>query len=140
LSVRSGTSTLLTYYFLCVTSSRLSFLRIRRPPRSTLFPYTTLFRSLGQFQGDNTTPIPAGGTATGRSVIFKAGVTDPNPGDQLHLEVEVQRMGVAFSGNANGFSGAAVPNGGLATATAVGLSDSTSYHWQARAVDQTARA
>src|SRR4029434_11325042 len=26
-------------------SSRLFFLRIRRPPRSTLFPYTTLFRS-----------------------------------------------------------------------------------------------
>src|SRR3712207_8289818 len=23
------------------------FLRVRRPPRSTLFPYTTLFRSLG---------------------------------------------------------------------------------------------
>src|SRR5947208_12000665 len=26
-------------------SSRLLFLMIRRPPRSTLFPYTTLFRS-----------------------------------------------------------------------------------------------
>src|SRR5699024_12645313 len=26
-------------------SVRLFFLRIRRPPRSTLFPYTTLFRS-----------------------------------------------------------------------------------------------
>src|SRR5208337_5544080 len=25
------------------------FLMIRRPPRSTLFPYTTLFRSSGQF-------------------------------------------------------------------------------------------
>src|SRR2546427_9906124 len=24
---------------------------IRRPPRSTLFPYTTLFRSIGQFMG-----------------------------------------------------------------------------------------
>src|SRR3712207_8931062 len=24
------------------------FLRIRRPPRSTLFPYTTLFRSIGE--------------------------------------------------------------------------------------------
>src|SRR2546430_10972844 len=24
---------------------------IRRPPRSTLFPYTTLFRSLGEFRG-----------------------------------------------------------------------------------------
>src|SRR2546422_4907389 len=27
---------------------------IRRPPRSTLFPYTTLFRSRGDFQGRNT--------------------------------------------------------------------------------------
>src|SRR3712207_8001394 len=26
------------------------FLMIRRPPRSTLFPYTTLFRSLGRFR------------------------------------------------------------------------------------------
>src|SRR5256885_10711552 len=25
---------------------------IRRPPRSTLFPYTTLFRSLGRFRHD----------------------------------------------------------------------------------------
>src|ERR1043166_6828533 len=28
-----------------------SFLMIRRPPRSTLFPYTTLFRSLQPFVG-----------------------------------------------------------------------------------------
>src|SRR3712207_7874803 len=27
---------------------RFFFLMIRRPPRSTLFPYTTLFRSLGE--------------------------------------------------------------------------------------------
>src|SRR5258705_14017515 len=27
------------------------FLMIRRPPRSTLFPYTTLFRSLGLLRG-----------------------------------------------------------------------------------------
>src|SRR3712207_9364308 len=26
------------------------FLRIRRPPRSTLFPYTTLFRSVGRLR------------------------------------------------------------------------------------------
>src|SRR5437867_10068687 len=30
-------------------SSLLFFLRIRPPPRSTLFPYTTLFRSLARF-------------------------------------------------------------------------------------------
>src|SRR5690348_18093149 len=29
---------------------------IRRPPRSTLFPYTTLFRSLGLYHTDGTTP------------------------------------------------------------------------------------
>src|SRR3712207_7234731 len=32
------------------------FLMIRRPPRSTLFPYTTLFRSVGVLAGQ-----PAGG-------------------------------------------------------------------------------
>src|SRR2546429_8660788 len=29
------------------------FLMIRRPPRSTLFPYTTLFRSAGQVQRED---------------------------------------------------------------------------------------
>src|SRR2546422_9325449 len=36
-------------YFGCVAASHHSFfffLMIRRPPRSTLFPYTTLFRSV----------------------------------------------------------------------------------------------
>src|SRR5438094_7273962 len=32
------------------------FLLMRRPPRSTLFPYTTLFRSGGRFRN----PVPAG--------------------------------------------------------------------------------
>src|SRR5580693_9901086 len=32
-------------YFICVLI--FFFLMIRRPPRSTLFPYTTLFRSVG---------------------------------------------------------------------------------------------
>src|SRR5256885_11218720 len=36
------------------------FLMIRRPPRSTLFPYTTLFRSL---QGRRRGQHPAGGQA-----------------------------------------------------------------------------
>src|SRR5437588_13079416 len=33
------------HLFLLVDSSFFFFLLIRRPPRSTLFPYTTLFRS-----------------------------------------------------------------------------------------------
>src|SRR3712207_8165225 len=49
------------------------FLMIRRPPRSTLFPYTTLFRSIdaaedrGSFSrvlADTGLPAPAHGTAT----------------------------------------------------------------------------
>src|SRR5688572_31544578 len=43
------------------------FLMIRRPPRSTLFPYTTLFRStlpaklqVWNSHGDKTTQLPAG--------------------------------------------------------------------------------
>src|SRR2546430_11667824 len=40
------------------------FLMIRRPPRSTLFPYTTLFRSIGatlsKSQGSRTLRLPEG--------------------------------------------------------------------------------
>src|SRR2546429_9672624 len=42
----------MNHYLNCICGSHLSlfllffFLMIRRPPRSTLFPYTTLFRSL----------------------------------------------------------------------------------------------
>src|SRR3712207_8754160 len=35
------------------------FLMIRRPPRSTLFPYTTLFRS-GRARGDGVLVLPLG--------------------------------------------------------------------------------
>src|SRR5256885_9332283 len=40
------------------------FLMIRRPPRSTLFPYTTLFRSVtfNSGAGTGTVQIPAGST------------------------------------------------------------------------------
>src|SRR2546422_11345327 len=36
----------LFYYLLSLLAFFFFFLMIRRPPRSTLFPYTTLFRSL----------------------------------------------------------------------------------------------
>src|SRR2546428_14081241 len=37
-----------SFYLLgCLTLRLFFFLMIRRPPRSTLFPYTTLFRSVG---------------------------------------------------------------------------------------------
>src|SRR5260221_3435321 len=41
-----------------LTFIRSFFLMIRRPPRSTLFPYTTLFRSLpAQFMRANSDPL-----------------------------------------------------------------------------------
>src|SRR2546422_6575765 len=45
----------------------LFFLMIRRPPRSTLFPYTTLFRS-----GDGARHAPAGYTGCSSRSIHRA--------------------------------------------------------------------
>src|SRR3982750_4968605 len=43
------------------------FLMIRRPPRSTLFPYTTLFRSPGRSRQSSATPCSRRPRARGRS-------------------------------------------------------------------------
>src|SRR2546426_1939661 len=69
---------------------------IRRPPRSTLFPYTTLFRS--QLRRDSTTAIPLGGSTDQSSVVLRGVLADPDPADSLRLEVEVQPVGTAFTG------------------------------------------
>src|SRR3712207_7210946 len=46
------------------------FLMIRRPPRSTLFPYTTLFRSVPA--GCSYTRVPRGAPRTRRRAWFRA--------------------------------------------------------------------
>src|SRR3712207_9476094 len=45
---------------------------IRRPPRSTLFPYTTLFRSLGRFMNHNYAEyhVPVHADIHGIEVVF----------------------------------------------------------------------
>src|SRR3712207_8671669 len=61
---------------------------IRRPPRSTLFPYTTLFRSLGLFQ---MRPSTGWGTiaelmdAEYQASAFFGGPTGPNHGSPRGL-------------------------------------------------------
>src|SRR3712207_8497541 len=40
---------------------------IRRPPRSTLFPYTTLFRSLRLRERTNSTPLSGPGSSATRA-------------------------------------------------------------------------
>src|SRR5436309_7376302 len=51
------------FLFLCFRFFLFFFLMIRRPPRSTLFPYTTLFRSVDPF-----------GVACGVGVVVVFGV------------------------------------------------------------------
>src|SRR5438034_2320132 len=48
---------------------------IRRPPRSTLFPYTTLFRSYHAFRSlGSADPIAGGGNGLGGRVLSAAAV------------------------------------------------------------------
>src|SRR3712207_7366714 len=44
------------------------FLMIRRPPRSTLFPYTTLFRSAAEQVSTNVQTVAAGAEQMGASI------------------------------------------------------------------------
>src|SRR5438105_12164545 len=67
---------------------------LRRPPRSTLFPYTTLFRSIAARpdlerryinpQGWSTNPLPySRGVAVGDH-LFLAGLVSQNPRSEEH--------------------------------------------------------
>src|SRR5687767_15703684 len=60
-------------------SSLFVFLMIRRPPRSTLFPYTTLFRSAAALLGDLEAPARA--------------TTDPRA---IELYLQAKRQGGAI--------------------------------------------
>src|SRR5689334_24360545 len=68
------------------------FLMIRRPPRSTLFPYTTLFRSI-QFVSATPTSITLKGTGGGgrqetSQVVFKVVRSEEHTSElqsQFHL-------------------------------------------------------
>src|SRR5258707_6412879 len=63
---------------------------IRRPPRSTLFPYTTLFRSLGHGIGDV--------ARRNRAVELPAftGLADDHDGHTLDLAADFRRFGPAL--------------------------------------------
>src|SRR5437667_877543 len=56
---------------------------LRRPPRATLFPYTTLFRSAGQLVGG--------------IINITATVTDPSNVNPLSVAATVSHGGTGFS-------------------------------------------
>src|SRR5687767_6892128 len=58
---------------------------IRRPPRSTLFPYTTLFRSFRQLgKGDGEEAIAVGGSALGHQFTVQVPQGHVRPGHRSH--------------------------------------------------------
>src|SRR3712207_7273177 len=85
---------------------------IRRPPRSTLFPYTTLFRSFGGQENDVLTGGDADDQVFGESgndrMVWNSGDdTDLNEGGAGGDTVQVNGGGGAegFTGTANGTRG-----------------------------------
>src|SRR5256885_10594777 len=54
---------------------------IRRPPRSTLFPYTTLFRSIGQHGMRNSNCVAIAPTATISNIVGVDASIEPSFGN-----------------------------------------------------------
>jgi hypothetical protein len=95
--------------------------------------------SLGQFRADSATTIAVGGTSPEPGFVVRGVPVDPDPLDSLTLEVEVQTVGTTFTGEPTTTT-SLVASGRRGVARVTGLVDATSYHWRARAVDQTGRA
>src|SRR5256884_1581023 len=87
---QSYTRSLPISYILCISSLHFLlffffFLMIRRPPRSTLFPYTTLFRSI--HNGDLVSQVSGHG-----QVMRNEQIRHPQRALQLHQEVGDLRL------------------------------------------------
>src|SRR5260370_37624322 len=59
--------------------SSFFFLMIRRPPRSTLFPYTTLFRSVGVVLNESLNESMDRITGTGHTAIYFSNICPDSP-------------------------------------------------------------
>src|SRR5256886_3480802 len=83
---------------------------IRRPPRSTLFPYTTLFRSNGQRE-DNNNFLIEGISATDYNVAQATYVPLPNPDVIQEFKVQTSLYDASQGRNGGGY-GKAFPKAG----------------------------
>lgn len=105
---------------------------VLRPPEQP----TSLGQSRTAAAGD--TAITLGGVTTETSVVFKATVTDLDPGDMLRLELQVEKVGTGFG--ATSAVSAPVASGQFATVTfGAPFEDNSGYHWRVRSCDQTNR-
>src|SRR3712207_8188024 len=71
---------------------------IRRPPRSTLFPYTTLFRSTGRARTKVglSDPVVPHGRAIAQRIKATLGITGLSP-PRVHIDGEVWHLDVGSS-------------------------------------------
>jgi hypothetical protein len=95
--------------------------------------------SRGQRREDGITPLPLGGTATSGTVVFLGTVSDPDARQTVRLQVEVKRVGTAFTGAVSCQSGL-VASGTATRCSVSGLAPGTGYHWRLRSVDSQGRA
>src|SRR2546421_4860750 len=72
------------------TSLLFFFLMIRRPPRSTLFPYTTLFRSHGEDGDDARVRELGGGPGFAQEALPFGGLEGPLGREQLDRDPAVE--------------------------------------------------
>jgi adhesin/invasin len=91
--------------------------------------------SLAQLRADGTTAISVGETIEEATVVYRATVSDPDPGDLLRLQTETRPIGVPFTGFPTD-SSTQSSGGGPVSVTVSGLPDDVSYHWCARVTDQ----
>src|SRR5258708_7846776 len=86
------------------------FLMIRRPPRSTLFPYTTLFRSIASYSGDSNNNGVSGacGDDGETSIVKKASPTIARSAER-RVGTEGRSRGTPKHSNKKTVSGGANP-------------------------------
>jgi hypothetical protein len=112
-----------------------------RRPQQRLGPVRERSR-LRQFRADATTQIAVGGTTNEVVVVFKAQLTDPDPGDTLWIQIELKAVDAPFD-ELNLDSDYPTPAAGVSDGSTaqlvVPVSIGTQYHWRARAIDQTGR-
>src|SRR5256885_2727394 len=71
---------------------------IRRPPRSTLFPYTTLFRSrFGGFLGSLVRPVPGGSPRSGADSGGHERTGDRPEGDRKSTRLNSSHLVISYA-------------------------------------------